>query len=540
MKVLMKWGLKMANDVIIHSSEFIKIIRKVDGFYIESYRTGMSIEQFNSIISQHPEIKISSFMAIKNAILFPPKPLEKFGEAKERITIDVSSDELKAYVKLCVPHTELIGDAKLNLIMEIMNRLKAEGIVFGVKSDVLVNELSNNKQILVAEGISPENGEDSIVKMYEMKEVKPEAKDDGKVDHYELSLINRVNTGDWLGERKDPTPGVPGRSVRGMIIPSRQGKKYPIIYDKNSVREEYKDGVTTLYALRNGAVHYDGEKISVSNHLEIIGDVDFKVGNIDFDGYLTVKGTVDDNFSIEASKDIEILGEYGIGSVREVVSKQGSISIKGGIAGKNKAVIKSKRDLYTKFVSDATIICEGSVHIGFYCLNSNITAKEVILDSPKGQIIGGYIQAEIKVMSSIIGSPSEKKTIISVRGFDRNSIKARLEALISEIESLKNDLAKAKLEISSYSNTMQFTDELRREYTNVFNNLFKIKDMIRDCENEKKLMVNALRTKGEGEITIMKKAYPGVVLEIKDVKKEISEHVISSSFFIQDGEIKQI
>ncbi len=374
----------MANDIIIYSSEFLKIIRRADGFYIESYKAGMSIDHFNNIISQHPDIKITSFMAIKNAILFAPKPLEKFGDIKERINIGVSSDGLKAYVKLSVSPKEFCGDAKLNLIKEIMGKLKAEGIVFGIKSDVLVNELINDKQILVAEGIAPENGEDSVIKMYEMKEVKPEVKEDGKVDHYQLSLINRVSTGEWLGERKEPTTGVPGRSVKGTIIPATSGKKYPILYDRNTVREEYKDGVTTLYALRNGAVHFDGDKISVSNHLEILGDVDFKVGNIDFDGYLTVKGTVEDNFSVEARKDIEILSELGLGSVREIVSREGSISINGGIAGRNKSVIKAKKDIYTKFISDATIICEGSVHIGFYCINSNITAKEVIIDSPKG------------------------------------------------------------------------------------------------------------------------------------------------------------
>ncbi len=530
----------MSNDIIIHSSEFLKIIRRVDGFYIESYKTGMSIEQFNNIISQLPDIKITSFMSIKNAILFAPKPLEKFGDVKERINIEVSSDGLKAYVKLSVSPKELSGDTKLNLIKEIMDKLKAEGIIFGIKSDVLINKLQSDKPILIAEGIPPENGEDSVFKMYEMKEVKPEIKEDGKVDHYELSLINRVTMGEWLGERKDPTEGSAGRSVRGSVIPATPGKKYPILYDRNTVREEYKNGITTLYALRNGAIHFDGDKVSVSNHLEIIGDVDFKVGNINFDGFLTIKGTVEDNFSVEATKDIEILGEFGIGSVKEVISRQGSISIKGGIAGKNKSVIKSKKDIYTKFVSDATIICEGSVHIGFYCINSSITAKEVILDSPKGQIIGGNIQAEIRVVSSIIGSQSEKKTLISVKGFSRNAIKARLEELIGEIESFKNEMSKLKQEISVFSGITHDTEEQKKKYLSLQDEFFKIKDKIRDLESDKKSMSNALRTKGEGEITITKKAYPGVILEIKNITKEIGVVISNSSFFIQDGEIKQI
>jgi len=66
---------------------------------------------------------------------------------------------------------------------------------------------------------------------------------------------------------------------------------------------------------------------------------------------VTIKGTVADGFSVVAVKDVEILGTIGIGSVKEVVSKEGSIYIKGGIAGKNKAVIKAKKDVYTKYIS---------------------------------------------------------------------------------------------------------------------------------------------------------------------------------------------
>lgn len=114
-------------------------------------------------------------------------------------------------------------------------------------------------------------------------------------------------------------------------------------YDKNSVREERKGGVTYLYALKSGAVHYEGDRISVSNHLEIDGDVDFKTGNINFDGFVTIKGTVADGFSVVAVKDVEILGTIGIGSVKEVVSKEGSIYIKGGIAGKKQGGNKGKK-----------------------------------------------------------------------------------------------------------------------------------------------------------------------------------------------------
>ena len=528
------------NQDIIYSSEYIIVTKRPDGFFIESFRNGMSVEQFNRIMGAHSEIRITSFLAIKNAILFAPKPPEKFGEIKERVIIEVSSDELKAYVTLCVMDSEINAENKVGLIKEVIRKLNEAGIAYGVKQDVLLNQLVNNKQILIAEGSSPVNGEDSEIKLYELKEAKPEAKEDGNVDHYELSLINKVNEGDWLGERKDPTSGEHGKSVKGNVIQAMPGKKYPLFFDRNSVKEVHLEGVTTLYATRTGAVFYEADKIGVSNHLEITSNVDFKTGNIDFDGFLTVKGSIEDNFTVAANNDIEILGDYGIGSVREIYSREGSVFIKGGIAGKNKAIIRSKKNIFTKFIADATIICEGSVHIGFYCLNSNITAKEVVLDSPKGQIIGGHIQAEIKVVSSIFGSASEKRTMVSVSGFDRKDLRDKLEKTITKLEVLKNDLTKSKQEVAIYTNTSDLTREQMNTYERVKERYFDLRNTIKLYEEDKKNLVNYLRTHGEGEICVLKKAYPNTLMEIKKRVKEINQITMNASYYVQDGEIKEL
>lgn len=529
----------MRQDVVLFN-DYIEITREHNDYYIRSFKPGFKVEEFNKIIAEHPEIKITSFLAIKNAIIFAPKPRIKFGEVKQRISVEISSDELKAYIRLNIDRSEIESDNKVNLLKEIIQSLKDSGVVYGIKYESLLNSLCNDKPILAAEGIPPEDGRDSIIKMYKLKEAKPEIREDGKVDHYELNLINMVDVGDWLGERIDATPGIPGKSVKGTIIKANPGKNYPLQYDLRSVREEYDNGVTTLYSLKRGAVNYEGERISVSDHLEITGNVDFKTGNIDFDGYITVKGSVEDNFSVIASKDIEILGDYGVGSIREIISRDGNIYIKGGIAGKNKAFVRSKKDLYTKYVSDASIICDGSVHIGFYCINSNITAREVILDSPKGQIIGGTINAELKVVSSIMGSSSEKRTIIKVDGFDRNSLKERLEKLICDIERLKNEMIKVKQELSTYTEFSKLNLELKSSYLSAQERFLKISSEIKDCENERKIIINALRTKGEGEVTILKKAYPGVALEIKRVIKDINNLTLATSFFYQDGNIVQL
>ena len=525
---------------IVFQSEFISVTIRQDGFYIESYRRGMTLEQFNRLISDHPEIKITSIMAIRNALVNAPRVPEKFGEARERIIIDVSEDELKAYLTICVDDEELTGSGRANLFKEVMRKLNEKGVSFGIKNNVLLGNMTNNSRMLVAEGIAPVDGIDSEIKMYEMGDAKPEVKEDGNVDHYELNLINRVNAGDWLGERTDPREGSPGRTVKGSTVLPAKGNLLPLFYDRNTVKEVYANGKTTLYARINGAVHYEGERIGVSNHLEITSNVDFKTGNIEFDGFLTVKGSIEDSFSVEARKDIEILGDFGLGSVKGIESKEGSIFIKGGIAGKNKAVIRSRKNIYTKFVSDTTIICEGSVHIGFYCLNSTIKAKEVILDSPRSQIIGGSIEAEIKVAASIIGASSEKRTIVIVTGFNRKTLKSNVDKLTETIESVKLELVKAKQEVAVYTNTSGLSKDQIMVFERIKGNYFDIREKLRLLEEERKMMIGYLKTAGDGEISALKKIYPNTMLEIKGKIKEINKPLLGTKFYVQDGEIKEM
>jgi uncharacterized protein (DUF342 family) len=526
--------------MVIFKNQYIKIIRREDGFYLESYEKGFTINDFNKVLSLNPDIKISSFSAIRNALLNAPQLPVKFGELRDRIIIETVNNDMNTFVTLSIDNSERTEGNKNLLLREIIEKLKGSGVVFGIKTDALVGCLSSRAPVLVAEGIPPVNGEDSVIRMYELKEPHPEIKDDGKVDYYELNLINKVSEGDWLGERTDPTEGTPGKTVKGDIVKPLAGRRLPLFYDPNTVTEVYKDGVTTLYSKINGAVHYTGDKISVSNYLEITKDVDFNTGNVDFDGFLTVKGAVSDNFSVAAKNDIEILGKFGVGSVKEILSRHGNICITGGIAGKNKAVVKSTKDIYTKYISDATVICEGTVYVGYYCMNSNITAKQLIVESGKGQIIGGTVTVEQKVSAASIGNAGEKRTQITVTGFDRKAVKERMENLQKSLQTAKSRLAKAKQVFAVYSYSIETGSRQYDEFEAAKEAYFSLKDEVKKLENELKSVVRCFRVKGEGEIEVTRRLYPNTFIEMKDDYKDIRSMTLATCYYLQDGIIKEI
>lgn len=523
--------------VEVYSSDFIRIFKDDEGYFIESFKAGMSFDELNRVISENPGIKITDFNVLRSAVINAPITPQKFGEQKERVSVEFSNDKLKAYVVLCVDDYEL-EEGKQKLSEEILKKLEENKVVFGIKQDALQRPFVNGQRILIAEGLPAQNGEDSVITMYRHREIKPRLTSAGKVNHYDVELIDRISAGDWLGERKDATPGIPGMTVTGMAIQPVHGKTSPLLYNSESVCEVYENGITTLRALKDGGVLFKANKICVSDHLKIEGNVDLKTGNIDFNGFVTIEGTIEGMFSVCADRDIEIKSEYGVGGVKEIESRNGNVYIRGGLAGKNKTLVKANNDVYLKYISDATIVCNGAVHIGYYCLNANITAKTVILESVESYIIGGAIDAEVKVSASILGSESEKRTNVSVRGFNRQQLKQHLETIIYEIEAQRAELLKIKFQMDSYSMN-ELTQEDYSEFEKNRKQYEAIKRDILQKETERKNIADYLIVLGEGEVAVRDRAYPNTCVTIKGIKKEIKKPLTATKLYYIDGTIKQ-
>lgn len=526
-------------ESVIYKDEYLRIYTGPDGVYIESYKKGLSMDQLSSILARHPEIGVTSVSNLRNAVMFAPREPEKFAELREGIAVEISEDELKATVIFNLPKEALDVQNRENLIKEAAAVLNAKGVVFGIKKELFTDVLLSGMEYIIAEGIPPVHGTDAIINMYQLRETTPEVREDGSIDFYELKLINKVVAGDWLGERIEVTEGYPGQSVRGTPIKPVKGRQLPLNYDRSSVQEIYDNSKTTLYARINGAVNYTNGRIGVSNHLEIQGDVGLSTGNIKFDGYLTVKGTVCDGFSIEATKDIEINGELGLGSIKSIISTGGSIYIKGGISPKSRAEITADKNVFIKFADNVNIISGGTTHVGYYALNSSITSKEVIMDSLNGQIIGGNVKAEIKVVSPIIGSESERKTIVEVTGFNRREMLQDLDSLFRKISDLKNEQQKLKALIAGFEGK-QATPRQRKEYNDFNDRLYFVREEILRLEGDRKSIAGYLKTHGEGEITAAKKIYPNCTLILDKASIDVNTLLSATTFYIQDGAVKQL
>lgn len=514
----------------VYKNEYFSLLSDNDDLYISVYRSGYDLREFSNLLLDMPTIQLQNFTNLKNALDEASGLSICIGNIKPRVEITVSSDEMEAKLKLNITAKEFAVN-KISISSEIVEALKKAGVT-ECPDHLFRKPLTVQKEITAAKGINPKDGKDAVIKYYEIQEKKPIIKADGTMNQYELNLIDNVLRGDWLGEKIHPTKGKPGKTVTGKRLPAKRGIDFKLKYDRNTVEEYEEDGKTILKAATDGAVKFEGGKIKVDSHLIIAEDVGYETGNISFDGYVTVKGIVKDGFSVIAKNDISIQGSMGLGVINKIISKEGSIYVKGGIFGKNVSVLEAKKSIFVKYCNECKITAGEDINVGFYALDSKLTAKKVIMDPTYGKIIGGSVNAEIQVVAGVIGNKSEKKTYIYVSGFDRAAIKNEFDQLLGEYKVLLSEVNKVKHKIELFKPE---TSDIR-EYNQNLRKHEDLLDEIKLLDDSRKRLQQILEIKGEGEVDISKAAYPETYIEIKNLQKKI-DSIVSGSFYALDNEI---
>ena len=530
-------------DNIVFKNEYINLIEEDNQYYIKVRQHGYTISDLNEVLKQFPRVKVTQFITIQSALNLVDGKIILLGDKRPKFELQISKDKLSATAVLNMSKSEFEGENKQNLVTQLLAVMTEAGIIFGFELTDLIKAIVPIEKFEIAHGISPIKGEDAWIQYYEIHEAKPEVYKNGDVNHYELNLINKVNKGDWVGERHEPKEGIPGKTITGQMIPALRGHQVTMKYDRKSIDEQYdpnKD-VTYLLANRTGAVVVESDVISVCNYLEIEGKVSFKTGNVDFDGYVDVKDVVEDNFTVKADNDIQIKGDMGIGGVDHIESREGSIYIRGGIAGKGKAKVICDGDLYTKFAADCDIECGGTVHIGYYAMNCNIRANEIIFDAFESKVIGGTLNAKIRIQVGTAGNRTEVPTILNVEGFRREKVKEEYEFIADAIDKVKDKM-------SVMNQKKNILEAAAATDPDKYNELLQVKDLLESLAKNLKILyekqkksISYLKAKGEGELIISKQLFPKVQIGFACNTFWNSDYKDSAlTYYLKDQEILKI
>jgi uncharacterized protein (DUF342 family) len=309
--------------------------------------------------------------------------IHEAGERDGRFLIRVSPDRMSADVTLIPPRK---GGRDI-VLGDLRDELVKEGIVFGVDSaaiEIARAEARYNTPIRIADGVapvSPEPGRIRYTFQIDRHATVARADESGRIDHRELGLIQSVTAGDELARVIPPSGGSPGRDVYGNEIPAPPVAAAVLPEGENVL----SDGVT-LKAGIAGHVALVRGRVVVSPVYHVKGDVNYEVGNIDFEGTVCIDGLVEDAFTIRAGGSLFV--RKSIGKCR--VHAGGNVVVVGGILGRQEAEITAGGDLVALFVENAKLDVGGNLVVEEVILHSDaLVGGDLVMSGARASLVGG-------------------------------------------------------------------------------------------------------------------------------------------------------
>ena len=335
-----------------------------------------------------------------------------------------------------------------------------EGIDQQVFDEFVIKAAAGQQQVdvLLASGTAPVTGADEYISL-SVKSSSPVSKEDEDsttVDMYTVQTFINVSDGEEIGRIIPAGPGTPGKNIMGVAIPPLPGKPMKVTVGRNIRVEE---NGTLLIASATGRFCQSAGEISVEEQYIVKGDVNFRVGAIDFKGVVEVRGDVLDNFNITASKGLTVTGNIGVSTI----VSNGDITF-CGMDGQEKSKIVCGGTLRANFIHDVSVECAGDVIVGVEIHNCTIKALgRIIVD--KGAISGGSCIALGGIEAKKIGSASSQHTQLYA-GVDYHDIEL--------LENLIEELAQAH-EIIKQSQSLSEIAELRIKTASLSDNIMAIR-----------------------------------------------------------------
>lgn len=432
--------------------------------------------------------------------------------------IDVTPDESRALLTLTKPSPK----GKVPSVNEIIKLLNMNGVVHGIIKENIeraVYERIFDTPIEVAIWTPPEPGKDAKINFYVNINNKTPSRapfsSDEIIDLHKVVTIENVVKGQVLASKEPATQGKPGKTVRGRVIPTTDGKDVSLQNLAGKNVEISPDGLE-LIAKEQGQVVFKQGKINIEPVLEILTDVATETGDIDFVGNVVIRGSVRDTFKVKAGGNIDI---WGTVEKADVIA-DGNIIVRTGIQGKGEARIIAGGDVISKFIERANIRAGGNVIALEYILHSNVVSKSrVFCLGKKASITGGEVKALYEISAKQLGAESWIQTDLEV-GSDPE-LQEKHDELIRRREELSNRISDLKKELLTFQQMIQSLGRIPQEkeerYQLMTGMLKESQQELETIENELKSIKEQLDSAVvEARVSAYGVCYPNVRIKIRD------------------------
>ncbi len=449
------------------------------------------------------------------------------------VVISVESGEKEAYMVIQPAYggREMTRD-------DVTRALTMKSVRMGIIEEAIEQALSRTPygtRVLVARFKEPVHGQDAFIEyLFRTRSViSPKEVEGNRIDYKDLETVVSVTKGTILATKTPATPGENGFTVTGKALAAKPGKDDKLAAGKSTKLSP--DRLQVISEIDGQPILRD-RTITVESVLNVDGDIDYTVGNINFAGSVRVVGNVVSGFSLKASEHIHVEGLVE----DSFIEAGGDVLIKGGIQGANKGTVKARGNVNALFIERATVEAGKCITAG-QSLHSNLLAgDQVIVTQEKGQICGGVVGARNLVLANIIGSEAGTHTDIAV-GFEPME-KARLEEL--KAEKVQRDAALEEAEkgviiLEQYrADGTKWSDRLDQAYDRISIGRKALDERLVELNAEIKSLEESLGKADAPEVRVRRVIYPNVNIRVKELTYENRSESTNTAFFEHDGVIE--
>lgn len=438
-----------------------------------------------------------------------------------KFEIAVSPDKLKAVLSVTPPK-----EGGMPVVAEDVMRKVSEMGLRNVDTETVAAYIEGgafHDSLQVAEGTPAIDGEDARLEFLfkggegEKEELKED--ESGRVDYRTMSAFKGVKEGQLLVKKYPPTDGTIGIDVFGEESRPKSGKDQTLTAGKNV--QVSPDG-TEFFAVTSGHVVMSGRTIRLDNILEHKGNVNYEIGNINFDGTVIIHGTVEEGFVVRATGDVFVEA-----IARGFVESGGNIVVEKGIIGTPDTYVRAAGDITAKFVENSNLYAEGNILVAEAILHSSLSARHnvVLREGKRSVIIGGVIRAGGSVEARTIGTDVATKTVVEV-GYDP-TVRGRITEIEKEVDVSRKNFESVKQGIETLNKLKEKYGALPVEKEELLKKLVStargIAEKIRQLQRELLDLNRRLADAKPGVICARDRVLNGAVLTIMNYTMQIDK-----------------
>ncbi len=445
------------------------------------------------------------------------------------VFVTVTRDEMSAKMVLLPP----CGTGSVQDTEELLATIRENwGVAFGLDEDAVraaIVERLYYQEISIANGKPMEKGEDGkVVLLFNtQRSYAPKIAEDGSADYKNLNVFEGVKEGAGVATLTKPGEGADGCTVKGQTIPAQKGRDAKLPKGKNVRISE--DG-QTLIAAKSGRVDYINGRIDVADAFRIAGDVDMGVGNILFDGDVTVKGNVISGLTIEASGTVEVGGYVEASTI--IAGKD--IILKNGMQGMDKGKLKAGGNIVARFLERSSVEAQGGL-FSDSIVHCSVTAGDFIKMQGKwARILGGVVRAGRVITANTVGSTSNELTVVEL------GASAEMRAQCARLTATRDE-AKAQLDKVAMTTRVLMAKSDATGRQQLLPKLTAAKEQFQqqysEAVSELEVVMKKIEELSHARLHVLKAIYPNVKVSINmcsTITKTSDEYV---TFYYRTGDI---